>query len=114
MAKQRRPQQQRKRIPGCALFAFYANSLPLLYKSNTNLRLYLVPVLHRGRYWYRLEMETTPGGERGALTTVRNKVRLWQSLNRAVEFVREMLPELDQLTVTLVGEKKVAKGKGGK
>lgn len=100
MAKQVRPKQQRKRRR--TVFAFYSNSLPLLYKSNTNLRLYLVAVLHRGSVWYRLEIETSGTAERGALTTFRKNVRLWQSLNRAVGFVRKTLPELNQVTLTLL------------
>ena len=89
------------------MLALQIGDLGLLRKTASRLTLRLVPAQHRKTWWYQLEIYIEGAPEPGLLFSARKNPRRWKTLNKAVAFVEQTLPEVREIAVaTRPGVKK--------
>ena len=89
------------------MLALQIGDLALLRKTASKLTLTLVPTQYRKAWWYQLEIHIEGAPEPGLLFSARKNPRRWKTLNKAVAFVEQTLPEVRAIgVVTRPGAKK--------
>jgi hypothetical protein len=89
------------------MLALQIGDLELLRKTASKLTLTFVPTQYRKAWWYQLEIHIEGAPEPGLLFSARKNPRRWKTLNKAVAFVEQTLPDVRHVgVVTRPGRKK--------